>query len=117
MRKAGFVIVTVGINRITGDAISKSIPVYNHDNEWYVKKEDLNLLINLTSDLCNTTEKFKCWWKEAIKELRTAEANEKKWSKKAHRRGRLIARLQRKLHDCYKTIDQFEYVRKEKENA
>jgi hypothetical protein len=59
MRKTGCVIVTTGIDRNTGAGISKTITVYEHHNEWYVKKEDLDLLINLTADLCYIVEKLK----------------------------------------------------------
>ena len=59
MRKTGCVFTTTGIDRITGAGIYKSIPVYEHDNEWYVKKEDFDLLINLTGDLCYVVEKLK----------------------------------------------------------
>lgn len=105
MRKAGCVITTTGIDRITGASIYKSIPVYNNDNEWYVKKEDFDLLINLTADLCYMTvnKNGVCYKFDMLK-----------FKKESRKRGKLIARLQKKLHDCYKTIDQLEYARKEK---
>lgn len=97
MHKSGCVITTTGIDRITGAGTYKSIPVYSHDNEWYVKKEDFDLLINLNADLCYMT---------VNKDGLCYKVGMFKFKKESRKRGKLIARLQKKLHDCYNTIDQ-----------
>lgn len=94
----------------------KNTEVFEHDGEYYVKYNDFSELSSMLATLLNDSQNESIKYarrcnKFLLAELDDArienEINNKKavkYKRQARKRGKLIARLQKKLHNCYFTI-------------
>lgn len=118
MRKVRSFMAITEIDMKNNEPEYAETPVFEHDGKLYVRYEDFSELVSLNAFLAFNAHE------EALKKyaegkaieyakqicdlndlLGVCECSMYKQKKNIRKRGKLIARLQKKLHYCYKTID------------